>query len=616
MRIVTVDFETYYADDYSLSSMQTDAYILDPRFEVIGVGVKVDSAPTDWFSGTRAEVYNWLHAIDWSDSAILAHHAQFDGFILTQHFDIRPKLWLDTLSMFRALYPYLPSASLAAMSAHLRLGAKGNEVVQAKNKRRTDFSSEELAAYGSYCRNDVELTYAAFKQMLHGVPAQEISIIDMNVRMFVEPMLQLDVPKLTEYRDTILATKRQLQEDSGFARDVLMSNDKFAEALRHFGIDPPMKVSKRTGKSAYAFAKTDEDFVDLLEYPDSRVQALVAARLGNKSTIAETRAEKFIETASRGRGFPIYLNYWGARVTGRDSGGNSINTQNLPSRGKDKVLREAIVAPRGFVIVVGDSSNIELRVNLTMSGHTDYLDRIRMYDTQGDAATSDLYCEFASELYGREILKENKLERTIGKIAELSLGYGAGAEAFRRMLFAQAGIRWELDQCQPVVDLYRERHPKVRRLWNFCHDTVIQAIASGNALLPVDYAGWFFTTDEGLTIINQLGIHYHNLRRSAEGEWEYDVGRKVSRLYGPKMVENMSQHAARHVVMWQAARFSQRYPVVLKVHDEIVSCVPEDQGDECAAYLLECLRTAPDWCNGLLPLNGEVGIGRTYAEAK
>ena len=291
MRIVTVDFETYYADDYSLSSMQTDAYILDPRFEVIGVGVKVDSAPTDWFSGTRAEVYNWLHAIDWSDSAILAHHTQFDGFILTQHFDIRPKLWLDTLSMFRALYPYLPSASLAAMSAHLRLGAKGNEVVQAKNKCRTDFSSEELAAYGSYCRNDVELTYAAFKQMLHGVPAQEMSIIDMNVRMFVEPILQLDVPKLTEYRDTILATKRQLQEDSGFARDVLMSNDKFAEALRHFGIDPPMKVSKRTGKSAYAFAKTDEDFVDLLEYPDSRVQALVAARLGNKSTIAETRAE-------------------------------------------------------------------------------------------------------------------------------------------------------------------------------------------------------------------------------------------------------------------------------------------------------------------------------------
>ena len=51
MDIVTIDFETYYDREYSLSKMTTEAYIRDDRFEVIGVGVKVNNHPTDWYSG-------------------------------------------------------------------------------------------------------------------------------------------------------------------------------------------------------------------------------------------------------------------------------------------------------------------------------------------------------------------------------------------------------------------------------------------------------------------------------------------------------------------------------------------------------------------------------------
>ena len=62
MSIVTVDFETYYAKDFSLSKMTTEEYINDPRFEVIGVGIKVDDGETTWHTG--ADVKTALGGID------------------------------------------------------------------------------------------------------------------------------------------------------------------------------------------------------------------------------------------------------------------------------------------------------------------------------------------------------------------------------------------------------------------------------------------------------------------------------------------------------------------------------------------------------------------------
>jgi hypothetical protein len=97
-----------------------------------------------------------------------------------------------------------------------------------------------------------------------------------------------------------------------------MSNPKLAEQLRALGVEPPMKISGRTGKETFAFAKADAAFTALLEHEDPNVQALVAARLGVKSTTAETRALRMLNTAQRGTGrFPVALNYWGAKTTGR-----------------------------------------------------------------------------------------------------------------------------------------------------------------------------------------------------------------------------------------------------------------------------------------------------------
>ena len=403
MDIVTIDFETYYDKDYSLSKITTEAYVRDPRFEVIGVGVKVNDHPADWYSGN--DVQGFLTSLDYSDKAILCHNTAFDGAILSWRFGIRPKLWLDTLSMARPKHAMTVGGSLKALAIYYQLGAKGEEVIHALGKRRADFSPADLAAYGQYCCNDIELTYKLFKKLRKGFPISELELIDATIRMYTEPMIELDEGLLTDHLANVLAKKLVLMESlGGSGKDIIMSNEKFAKLLRKRGVDVPMKVSKATGKETYAFAKTDIAFLELQEHPDPVVQTLVAARLGLKSTLEETRTKAMIEVSQRGR-LPIMLHYYGAH-TGRFSGGDKLNLQNLPARG-NTTLRRALKAPKGYKVISCDSAQIEARVVAYLAGQSDLVQAFR--------EKRDVYSEFATEIYGRKITKDDKPERFVGK---------------------------------------------------------------------------------------------------------------------------------------------------------------------------------------------------------
>jgi hypothetical protein len=316
--LICLDFETFYDKAFSLTKLTTEEYVRDAQFEVIGVGVKVDEGPTAWFSGTFEETKTWLEQFDWANSLALAHNAMFDAAILTWRFGIKPKGWLDTLCMARAVHGTDVGNSLAKLSEYYELGAKGTEVVAAMGKRRGDFSTQELAQYGGYCKNDVELTYKLFTCLVEHFESGELKLIDLTVRMFSEPVLELDLPILEQHLEEVKDKKQKLLDSCTAELDTLMSNQKFADKLRELGVDPPMKFSPTTGKEAYAFAKTDEGFKELLEHPSEEVQALVAARLGNKTTLEETRTQRFIDISKRGA-LPVPLKYYAAR-TGRWGG--------------------------------------------------------------------------------------------------------------------------------------------------------------------------------------------------------------------------------------------------------------------------------------------------------
>lgn len=403
MHLLTYDFETFYDRQYSLSKLTTEEYIRDPQFEVIGVSVKSNDEPAQWFSGTLKQTRNWLSQFPWDDALAVAHNAMFDAAILNWHFDIRPKGLADTLSMARPVLAGVNAGgSLATLARHFSLGEKGDEVINALGKRRLDFTPEELSRYGRYCLNDTELTYALFLRLAEGFPKDEFKLIDRTLRMFTEPVLELDKGLLKRHLTDVRYKKEQLLSKALISKDNLMSNPQLAETLRTLGVEPPMKVSPTTGKETYAFAKTDEAFKALLEHENPIVQAIVAARIGVKSTLEETRTERFIDIAARGP-LPVPLRYYGAH-TGRWSGLDQLNLQNLPRKSP---LKKALRAPPGFVFVDCDSSQIEARTLAWLAGQWDL---VEAFD-RGE----DVYKTMAASIYGVSVDEVTEQQRFVGK---------------------------------------------------------------------------------------------------------------------------------------------------------------------------------------------------------
>lgn len=406
MDIVTIDFETYWDKKFSLSKMTTEAYVRSADFEVIGVGIKVNDNPTDWYSGE--DVGGFLNSLDFTDKAILCHNTYFDGAILSWLYDIKPRFWFDTMCMSKPKHQMTEGSSLKALADYYELGQKGSEVENTLGKRRVDFSESEMQDFADYCIQDVELTYKLFKELRKGFPPHELMIIDQTLRMYTEPTVVLDTDVLEHHIINVKQAKTDLinglamgQFSEAQIKKVLMSNDMFAKLLGSVGVEAPTKTSLRTGKVAFAFAKTDKPFLNLLEHEDSRVRSLVKARLGIKSTIEETRTQRLIETSKRGL-LPIMIKYYGAH-TGRFSGGDKLNLQNLPRNG---AIRKALTVPKGYKMVACDSSQIEARMTAYVSGQQDLLTAFR--------DGRDVYSEFASDVYGETVKKTDKVKRFVG----------------------------------------------------------------------------------------------------------------------------------------------------------------------------------------------------------
>ena len=609
MDLITLDLETYYDQQYSLSKLTTEEYIRDPRFSVIGVGTKVNDEVTQWITGDAATVLAHLRALPWDNAMLLSHNTMFDGAILSWRCGIRPKALADTMLMSRALFGTEVSHSLKAVSERYGVGQKGDEVVRALGKRRQDFDDEDLARYGQYCANDVQLTYDIFQRMLSdGFPIKELKLIDVTLRMFTEPMLDLDGAHLRKHLQDVRDRKQALLDAAGVAdKKDLMSNQKFADMLREFGVEPPMKVSPTTGKETYAFAKTDEDFKALEEHEDERVQTIVAARLGNKSTLEETRTERFLQIASRGT-LPVPIRYYAAH-TGRWGGSDKINLQNLPSRGANaKQIKQSIVAPSGYVLIDADSAQIEARVLAWLAEQEDVVATF--------AANGDVYKRMASQIFDVPEGEITKEQRQIGKVVILGAGYGVGHNKLQLFLKMQAGVEVDLNEAKRIIDIYRGTNNKISGLWRDAQD-MLRYLVSGQSVQFGRPGVLTVNADEGgVRLPSGLYIRYPNLKmdRTDTGtEFHYKVRKGRNYIYGGKVVENVTQALARCIVGEQMLKIAEKYRVVLTVHDSVVCCVRENEAEEAQAYVEQCMRWTPDWAAGL-PVNCESDIGRRYGE--
>jgi DNA polymerase bacteriophage-type len=653
--IVTLDYETFYDHGYSLKAMTTEEYIRSPLFESIGFGLKINDAPAVWYSGDHEYQRNVLGSLDWSRVALNAHNAMFDAAILNWRFGFRPAKYLDTMAMGRGTVGLSTSCSLDKLGQYFHLPLyKGHEVVEAFGKRRLDFTPEELARYGAYCCNDAEMGYQLLVKLMPYMLPDEVRLIDWTVRAFAEPQLQLNPLVLDEEYRAYKARQGNLLHLCGVADPAeLRSDARMALLLESLGMPVPMKTSPKqknpdgSKKLVHAFARTDIEFMDLLEDDDERVVALVEARLGAKSSIIESRIKRFIDIAQRGT-LPMPLAYCGATPTRRWSGTDKINLQNLPrnkikrdaakkiifdAQGKPEIelspLRKAIVAPPGKLMASADLSQIELRVNAWQSGQHDILQLLR--------SGGDTYADMATDIYGHPInKKDHPDQRFVGKTAQLGCGYQCGAPKFIHMLKVAAKREsiivpdTSIAFGEQVVNAFRRKNFKIRDFWYAAGDQ-LQNICWGTQ----GQLGPYHIEGHRLWLPNGSFLYYPDLfygqkqDEEEQGcEWTYqrfEKGRMLrKKLYGGKLVENITQAVARlfvsdallrlETVKYQDGR--RVFDVAGSVHDELIVLfdrhLPEKYVHETLTW---AMTTPPPWAVDL-PLACEIGVGYNYAECK
>ncbi len=620
MQLVTLDFETFYETGFSLSNLTTEEYIRDERFQVIGVGIKIDGGETYWTSGTHGVIKAELDKIDWSRTALLCHNAQFDGAILSFCFNIIPHLYLDTLCMARAIHGVDVGGSLAFLVEKYNLGRKGTEVIDAKGKRLEDFTAQDLSQYGSYCKNDVELTYKLFQILVPEFPEPEINLIDLTLRMYTEPVLEVDDGLLQDRLEEVQLEKSELLkglmiklqcDTEECVRAKLASNKQFAEILTELGVVVPTKISPATGKDTFALAKGDQGFLDLCDHEDPFIQELCRVRLGTKSTIEESRIERFIGIGARNKGkLPIPLKYYGAH-TGRWAGSDKVNFQNLPARDKKKkALKNAIIPAEGYKVINCDSSQIEARVLVWLAGQNDVV--------QWYKEGRDVYSEFASKVYGKTITKDDKTERAVGKTCILGLGYGTGAIKLQQTLKISAGVTMDDQECQRLVKVYRQVNEKVIELWKTC-DEALGAIANWNKDSKpyyLDAHNSLMVVKGGIRLPNGLCIYYPELKwdtSEAKSKFTYKSRRGTNSIWGGSVVENVVQALARIIVGEQMLEINKKYRPALTVHDAVVNVVPEAEVEEAIKFITDTMSIPPSWATGL-PVACEAHYGASYGE--
>lgn len=618
MKTISLDFETYYDSDYSLRKMTPVEYILDPRFEVIGCAVAESNETVTWFEGSS--VRDYLKGLP-PEVAVVSHNALFDMCILAWRFGCVPKLMIDTLGMSRAMLSHkVKSHALSALSAYLGTGVKGGAVHKVLGMNATAIERAGLMKeYAEYCMEDARQCLANFyKLMVMGFPPAELVVMDMVLRCAVLPKFQLDPNALHEHLAATQAGKQALLDRVGMVdRDALMSNDRFAAALESLGVDPPRKTSLTTGRETWAFSKTDLPFLDLEEHENPDVQALVAARLGVKSTLEETRTQRLISISQlqwpskQQRWMPIPLRYSGAH-THRLSGDWKINMQNLPGR-KNNKIRTSLVAPPGRVVVSVDASQIEARINGWFCKQHDLTELWR--------TGADVYSTFAGKVYGYEVnKKDHPTERFLGKTCILGLGYGMGPPKFQKTVRIQSDSKMTLDDVEAarVVGIYRQTYSQITAAWTKL-GLIIASMTHADC-----YHEWgpVVFQFESVLLPNGMRLYYHDLRREGN-EWCFTYMGKRKRLYGAKLLENIVQALARIATFEAAARVRKRLDrlgvkgldLAGQVHDELIYVPPVDLAKIVSTTVLEEMAVSPAWGHDL-PLTSEAKHGPSYGELK
>lgn len=531
MNVLTVDFETYYDREYSLSKMTMIEYIMDGRFQPIMMSYAINDEPVKNVIG-YPNIKRILDSIDWNNTVLNAQNTAFDATIIHARFGHTARYYTDTMAMARVTAAHVfEGASLSAIAKVLQANGvnvppKGKEVESALGmhlynaysgtpyiaKKATTEPDEMqrghtlLMSYVEYCNNDVHLAREAFKYFTKMITPDEMQYGNMILKCYIEPSLYLDLPIIEEEIARIHERDEQraryvadqyFNGNQAELRSVCRSVPKFTEFLQGLGgkleheinedtdytFIIPSKYSEKKGRVEPCYSKTFPPVIEMCDRIDE-IGDIFRTKLAMSSSIELSRAERFRAIAKLDCGFGMPYTVSGAH-THRLGGSGGLNVQNLSSgrkEGQSNALKRSISAPPGHKVVVFDSSQIELRTGSYIAGdHT----TLNLF-----VAGKDPYSQQAALIYGGnpdEIKKLAKsgvepyasIQRPAGKASLLSNIYGTGAVGF--MNYAKLmGVNMTLEEAQHIVKVYRETHPEVVATWNACEVALRGMIAGAS----------------------------------------------------------------------------------------------------------------------------------------
>lgn len=598
--ILVIDFETYYSTEYSLTRLTTEEYVRSEQFQALCLGVVPYGKPKEGFVIEGPDrIQKWVIGQNWSQIVVICHHAQFDCFILSQIFKVKPRSIMCTLSMARAVHGTLISVSLAAVAERYGLQEKTVPYNKYRGKRWEDMDGTLKRELSAGCLHDVLLTNEICHQLLKKFPGQELLVVDLTVRAYTEPVILGDASLWGTLAATEAARKNEALIELGVTEKQLQSTAQLKVLLEDCGEDVPSKPGK-VGPIP-CVAATDPYMQELAER-DDRAGALARARIDVRSTITETRSGRLASMAARGP-LPVYLRYFAAN-TSRWGGGESTNLQNLPRKGR---LRSGLMAPPGHKFVIVDFAQVEYRILCALAGQTDKLDAL--------ASGRDLYCEFGSRLFGRKITRDDKDERFFAKKVTLGSGYGTGKDKAAKTAQAE-GFKFDRETTDRAINLYRVEHHFVVNFWAQC-DAILQNLGAGKEPYPEIVKGIPVTFNEG-TIILPNGLSYTpELVYSSDRSWFRRTHRGPSmgpvahveellragytKYWGGGLTEWFCQALARvrlSDLILKAYKELGIRPCLL-VHDEYVCVVLEEAAESYLQWLIAwSSEPSPWWPNG------------------
>lgn len=665
-RVLVLDFETYFDDTYSMGRKATSKsmveYIMDEQFEVLCLSVLPMYAPfVDYtqqahcWQGEEA-VERYLRAMqaeygdDLEGVTVVIQNAAFDASILAWRYGIRPRYLIDTLALARHWNSRQPN-DLDTLAKQFELPEKGDTKEFKGMTRRQRFAipkgrkkgpkqprrvlvmtEEQEAKLAEYANNDVLREWEVFTLLLPKLsnPGTELRLMRHTLDLYVNPTLEVDEAKAGEIIEEMEAELQRLIEPSGLTTDQIGSlewDEHMVEALEAAGEDAnPYKKKAGNCKRGWKIAASkseDKNTRELLEnHPDQRVHELMQARIALDSWPNHISRVRRIVAQSKPHGkLPVPLKYHGAH-TGRWSGGERINLQNLGSRGHPLVnsIRELLVAPEGHTLVIVDASQIEARVLAWVAKQEDLIEKF--------AADEEIYCGFAAKVLGWPVRKPKKTgipavearhkwaRNSVGKVGVLGCGYGMGASK----AIDYSGGALDAAMAERVVKTYREENDRIVQFWK---DIEAAFVYTARYQKPCRLRELKFESrpdaDVVIVLPNGRELKYQNVRIKKYTHWPYQeillynkLERKWAHIWGGHLTENVVQAMSRDILAEAMLRLEdQGHKTVHHIHDELVMLTEIESAEGVLALSIKELSRRPTWGPDL-PLNAEGVVSNRY----